>query len=184
LRRTDDEEVEVFGREGGGRSREQPAVDVWEGFRPRFQLGLGAVGGLGIHRPEQFLNHLMRVAGLVVCHLLDAGREQALADENAGIFREQAEDEPRHELVEVGAARGGRPVLVLLQELDVQFVQMPCRADVDRVVLDLRDGGDTGQRQEEAEVLGEVRIKAADGLARRKFLSFEVDANSSRRPNP
>ena len=41
---------------------------------------------------------------------------------------------------------------------------------------DLPDGRDAGERQEEAEVVGEVRVDARDRVARAKVLRLELDA--------
>lgn len=61
----------------------------------------------------------------------------------------------------------------LCAQFDVELVQAPGGAHVDRVVLDLLDGGDVGQRQEEAEVIGEVWIVAGDGFATGQFFGFK-----------
>ena len=65
----------------------------------------------------------------------------------------------------VVAPRLGRPVRVVLQQLDVELVEPPRRPDVDWVVLDLLDGGDARQRKEEAEVLRQIGIGAGERLA-------------------
>jgi hypothetical protein len=107
----------------------------------------------------------MGVAGVAVAHLLQGAREQGFAVEDVGVLGEEAEDQAGHEVVHVPAAFGRGPVRVLAQQLDVQLVQAAGGAHVDGVVLDLLDGGDTGQRQEEAKVIGKVRVLARDGFA-------------------
>ena len=43
---------------------------------------------------------------------------------------------------------------------------------VDRVDFDLPNGGDARQRQQQAEVLGQINVLAGDGVARRQFLDL------------
>ena len=69
---------------------------------------------------------------------------------------EEAEDQPRHEVVHVVAALGRAPFGVVLQKLDIEPVQAAGRPDVEGAFADLLDGGDAGQRQEEAEMVREV----------------------------
>ena len=77
-----------------------------------------------------------------------------VAVEDVGVLGEEAEDQPRHEVVHVVAARRPCPSRVVLQQLDVEPVQAAGGPDVEGVFADLLDGGDAGQRQEEAEVVG------------------------------
>ncbi|MNE48314.1 hypothetical protein D3C80_1427700 [compost metagenome] len=76
-------------------------------------------------------------------------------------------------MVHVGATFVLGPVRVLVQQLDVQLVQAAGGAHVDGVVLDLLDGGDAGQRQQEAEVVGKVRVVAGDGFTRDQFFGLQ-----------
>ena len=103
----------------------------------------------------------------------------AITTEDIGILGKEAEDQPGHEVVHVSAALGRRPTRVLAQQLDVQLVQAASGTHVDGVVLDLLDGGDAGQRQEEAEVVGELRVVASDGIARGQFLGLQCRAVGS-----
>ena len=107
----------------------------------------------------------MGVARLRIGHLADSFGEKVRL-ENPCALREEAEDEPRHELVEFGPTRIDSPILVVLQELDIEPVEPAGRLDVDRVVRDLADGGDARERQEEAEVFCKVGIGARDRVAR------------------
>ncbi|MNM48937.1 hypothetical protein D3C81_599340 [compost metagenome] len=70
------------------------------------------------------------------------------------------------------AAFGFGPVRVLVQQLDVQLVQAAGGTHVDGVVLDLLDSGDTGQRQQETEVVGKVRVVAGDCFTRDQFFGL------------
>jgi hypothetical protein len=115
----------------------------------------------------------MGVAGVAVAHLLQGAREQGFAVEDVGVLGEEAEDQAGHEVVHVPAAFGRGPVRVLAQQLDVQLVQAAGGAHVDGVVLDLLDGGDAGQREEEAEVIGEGGVVAGDGLAGGQVFGLE-----------
>ena len=70
------------------------------------------------------------------------------------------------------AAVGRTPVGVVFQQLDVKPIQAAGRPDVERTFTDLLDSGDASQRQEEAEVVGEIRESAGDRLAARQILGF------------
>ena len=91
-------------------------------------------------------------------HLRDGVGEQALADEDVGVLCKKAEDQPRHEVIHVVAARGRAPFGVVFQKFDVKPVEAAGRPDVERVFADLPDGGDAGERQEETEMVGKVLI--------------------------
>jgi hypothetical protein len=98
----------------------------------------------------------MGVGAVALAHLIDRVGEQAASVEDVGILGEKAEDEAGHEVIHVVPPRLGGPLRVFLQQFDVELVEPPGGPHVDGVVLDLLDGGDAGQGQEEAEVLGEV----------------------------
>ena len=118
----------------------------------------------------------MGVGRVPRAHLLDGVGEQARAVEDVGVLGEEAEDQPRHEVVHVVAALGRAPVGVVLQQLDIEPVQAAGGPDVEGVLADLLDGGDAGQRQEEAEMVGKVLVGAGDGLAARQVLGLEIHA--------
>jgi hypothetical protein len=100
----------------------------------------------------------------------------ALADEDVGVLGEEAEDEPRHEVIHVVAALGLAPFGVVLQQLDIEAVEAAGRPDVEGVFADLPDGADARQRQEEAEVVGKVLEGAGDGVAAGQVFGLEVRA--------
>ena len=106
-------------------------------------------------------------------HLLDGRGEQTGAVEDAGVLGEKAEDQPRHKMVHVVAARGGAPFGIVLQQLDIEPVQPACGPNVEGVFGDLRGGGDAGERQEKAEMVREVGIGAGDRPAARQVLGLE-----------
>ena len=136
---------------------EKAAVDVGKVIGPGADAGACAVRELRVHGAEQLGEHLVRVRGIPRAHLLDRGGEQAVAVEDAGVLGEEAEDQPGEEMVEVLPAGRRVPVRVLLEQLDVELVEAAGGPDVEGVFADLLDRGDAGQRQEEAEVIGESR---------------------------
>ena len=105
----------------------------------------------------------MRVRRIPLTHLVGRRSEQAGAVEDVGILREKAEDQPRHKMVHIRSALGGRPFGIVLQQLDIELVEPPRRSNVERAFSDLPDGGDARQRQEETEVIGKLCILAGDG---------------------
>ena len=116
----------------------------------------------------------MGVGRVPRAHLLDRVGEQAGAVEDVGVLGEEAEDQPRHEMVHVVAALGRAPFGVVLQKLDIEPVQAAGGPDVEGAFADLLDGRDAGKRQEEAEMVGEILIGAGDRLAARQVLGLEV----------
>ena len=93
--------------------------------------------------------------------------------EDVGILREEAEDQPRHEVVHVGPALGGVPVRVLLQQRSIEPVEAARGADVEAALAQLPDGGDPRQRQEEAEMVRKGGVVAGDRLAGLHVLGLE-----------
>ena len=65
----------------------------------------------------------MRVTAVRLAPLLDGAGEEAAAVEDVGVLREEAEDEPRHEVIHIVAAGFGPPFRVLAQQLDVDLVE-------------------------------------------------------------
>ena len=116
----------------------------------------------------------MGVGRVAFAHLRDGVREQPLAYEDVGVFGEETEDEPRHEVVHVVATFRRAPLGIVLQEFEIKPVQTAGRLNVERVLRNLPDGRDTGQRQKKAEVIGKVRISAGDGLAARQLLGIKI----------
>ena len=70
---------------------------------------------------------------------------------------------------------GMAPVGVVLDQLHVKPVETAGRADVEGAFADLLDRGDTGERQEEAEVIGEIGVTAGDGFTCGDILGLEID---------
>ena len=155
---------------------EQAAVHVGEAVGPAGNLGGCPVLFLRVHGAEQRADDLMGVGRVPRAHLRDGFGELALADEDVGVLGEEAEDQPRHEVVHVVAALGLAPIGVVLQEFDVEPVKAAGRPDIEGVLGDLPDGADARQRQEEAEVVGEVLEGAGDRLAAGQVFGLEVRA--------
>jgi hypothetical protein len=149
----------------------QRAVHIGELAREGLDAGCLAISGLGVHRAEDFRDHKVRVGGVAGAHLLDRLAEQSFAQENVGVFGEEAEDQPGHEVVHVLPAV--LPLGVLAQQLDIEAVQAAGRLDIERAFADLLDGGDAGERQEEAEVIGKLGVGAGDRAAAREILGLE-----------
>ncbi len=118
----------------------------------------------------------MGVGRVLRAHLCDSVCEQALADEDVRIFREKAENEPRHEVIHVVAARGRAPFGIVFQKFDIKPVQAAGGADVERVFGDLPNGGDARKRQEESEMVRKILVSAGDGFAASQILGFKVCA--------
>jgi hypothetical protein len=90
-------------------------------------------------------------------------------------------------MVHVVATLGRAPLRIGLQKLDIEPIETAGRADVERAFADLLDGRDTGQRQEEAEVIGKLGVSAGDCLAARQILGLErlaIGCESKFRPGP
>ena len=81
-------------------------------------------------------------------------------------------------MVHVGATRNGAPIEVVFQKLDIVAVHPACGADVERTFPNLLDGRDARQRQEEAEVVGEVGVGAGADFASGKVFGLEVRPTS------
>ena len=76
----------------------------------------------------------MGVGRVLGAHLRDSIGEQAGSVEDAGVLGEEAEDQPRHEVIHVVAALGRAPCGVVLQKLDIEPVQAAGRPDVEGVL--------------------------------------------------
>lgn len=129
-----------------------------------------------VHRPEDIRDDFVGVGAFAVAETLDGGGEQALAVEDVSILGEEAEDQPRHEVVHVGPAFRRGPVGVLFQKLDIELVELAGGADVKAVLADLLDGCDPCERQERAEVVREIAVGTRDGFAVDQILRLQVGA--------
>ncbi|MNL25611.1 hypothetical protein D3C87_1470970 [compost metagenome] len=149
-------------------AREQTAIYIGEAIGPARQAGLSSdtLGPLDVHGTENFRQHLMGVGAVAFAEPLNRLGKQAIAIEDVGVFRKKTEHQSRHKMVHVGAAFVRGPLWILVQQFDVQLVQAAGGTHVDGVVLDLLNGGDPSQGQQEAEVVGEVRVIAGDGFPR------------------
>jgi hypothetical protein len=154
-------------------ARKQPAIHIREPVGPGPESRGGAVLDLRVHGPENRADHLVGVGRVPRAHLLDRGGEQAGAVEDAGVLGEEAEDEPRHEVLHVVAALDRAPFGIVLQQPDIEPVQPAGCPDIEGAFADLLDGRDAGERQEETEMVREVGIDAGDGVAARQVLGLE-----------
>ena len=68
-------------------------------------------------------------------------------------------------MVQVFAPRRRSPLRVFPQQFNVEFIESAGGLDVEGILTDLLNGGDAGERKEEAEVIGEIRVGAGDGFA-------------------
>ncbi len=153
-------------------SRKQAAVHIGKDDGVAGRIVRIALRSLSIHRAEESLQHQVRVAAIAFAELLYGVGEQGAAQENVCVFREEAEDEPRHEVVHVMPAGIGAPLGVLLQQLDIELVQATGRPHINGVVLDLADSRDAGQRQEEADMFGKAWVVGRNGLAGGEVFGF------------
>src|SRR6185295_6455048 len=99
-------------------------------------------------------------------HLFNGAGEETGSVENIRIFRKEAEDQPRHEMVHVGAAISRAPVGIVFQQLDVESVQSAGGPDVECAFAHLLHGADSSQRKEKSEMVWKIRIGAGNRLAR------------------
>src|SRR5579863_4008195 len=100
----------------------------------------------------------MSVGRAILAHASDSRCEQTLAIENASFLGKKAEDQPCHEVVHVMAPVSAAPFRIVPQQLDVQLVKPARGPHVDRIVLDLLDGGNTCEWQEDAKVLRKISV--------------------------
>ena len=111
---------------------------------------------------------LYRARDLVRCRSV-ADRDAMIAagrvTRSRSVFGEEAEHQPRHEMVHVMAAVCGSPIGVIFQKLDIEPVESARCANVECVLADLLDRRDTGKRQEETEVVGKVLVGTRDCCA-------------------
>src|SRR3546814_1302256 len=63
-----------------------------------------------VHRAENVGDDLVRVGAVTVAEPLDGGGEHALSVEDVGVLGKEAEDQPGHEVVNVGPALCRSPV--------------------------------------------------------------------------
>jgi hypothetical protein len=78
-------------------------------------------------------------------------------EENIGALSEEAEDQPRREMVYVMAALWLVQVGIVFTQLQVKPVEPACGPDVAGVFPELLDGRDAGWREEKAEMVRKIR---------------------------
>ena len=70
------------------------------------------MGGRNVHGPKYLADDFMRDGPVRRAHLLQSCREQPFG-EDACIFREEAEDQPSHEMIHVRATISGSPIRII-----------------------------------------------------------------------
>ena len=116
----------------------------------------------------------MGVGRVLGAHLRDGIGEKTSSFEDVGVLGEEAEDQPRHEVIHVVAALGRAPRGVVLQKLDIEPVQAAGCPDIEGVFSDLPDDRDAGKRQEEAEMVGKILVGAGNGFTTRQVLGLKI----------
>jgi hypothetical protein len=104
----------------------------------------------------------------------DGVGEQSLSKKDVGILGEEAKDDPRHKVIHIVATRGRTPFGIVLEQLDIQTVEAAGGSNVKSVFSDLLDCRNTGKRQENTKMVGEVLVGAGDSFAAAEVLSLEV----------
>src|SRR3546814_12918229 len=95
----------------------------------------------------------MGVGGSPGAHPFNRAGKTIVRMKDIRVLGEEAEDQPRHEMVHFRAAFGRAPFGIILRQLDIKPVEPAGRPDVKRAFADLLDGGDTRKRQEETEMI-------------------------------
>src|SRR3546814_10658507 len=84
----------------------------------------------------------------------DVCSSDLLAVEDVGILDEGIENQPVHEMIHLGPAFGGSPIMIVFQQFDIEPIEPGRGADVKGAIAHLLDGADARQGQEEAEKIG------------------------------
>lgn len=93
--------------------------------------------------------------------------------EDAGVFGKEAENQPRHEVIEIMSAIRRVPVRVFPEQLDIELVQASGGLDVESVFANLFDRGDSCQRQKKTEVIGKIGVVADERFAISEVFRFQ-----------
>ena len=97
----------------------------------------------------------------LICAIMSVNRPAS--HEDVGVFSEEAKDQSGHEVVHVRLPRIRVPVgIFLAQERQVEAIQASRRPNVESAFADLPNCRDTGKRQEETEMIGELGIGTGD----------------------
>jgi hypothetical protein len=106
-----------------GAAREQLAVHIRENIRPTWQLDRCTILDRRVHATEEFADDLVGVGPVGVGHLFDGRGEQVLSVQDVGVFGEEQKDQPRHEVVHVGASLWRSPFGIVGPQRRVELVQ-------------------------------------------------------------
>ena len=130
----------------------------------------------GVHGAEDFADNEIGVAAVACADLGDGVGKQALLVEDAGVFCEKAEYQPRHKVVHAVAFFGCAPLGVGVEQLYIQAVEPRGGADIEGAVADLFDGGNARQREKKAEMVGKIGIGAGNVFACGEVFGFDLAA--------
>jgi hypothetical protein len=108
-----------------------------------------------------------------VGHLLNRGSEQILTVQDVSIFGKEQEDQPRHEVVHVGAAFRRSPFGIVGPQRRVELVQTQGSPHIELGLGQLFGLAQPCQRPEEHEVVGEVLVGGRNGIARHKVFGLK-----------
>src|ERR1700733_4694083 len=104
---------------------EESTIHIGKRIRPVGNAGSPAMSLLGVHSEEKRLDDLVRIGSVPFAHPLNGQGEKwasRIPWEDTCVLREEAEDEPRHEVIHVGPALLLVPVWIVLAQLDVKFI--------------------------------------------------------------
>src|SRR5690606_27022386 len=113
---------------------------------PTFDTSNRSLFYRGIHGTEHFANNFMSIGRDLRTHLTYRGGKEVIPHKDVSILCKEAENQAGHKMVHVMAAFRRCPIWVVFQKLHIELVQPACRADIERVFLDLLNRGDTSQR--------------------------------------
>ena len=147
------------------RPGKQAAIHVCELVRPARQVHSLVCGP--VHRLEGVGDGDMGLCALVA-RMIDDQPGELVLRENPDILGKQAEDQPRHELVELVAPFRSAPVRIKLEEGVIEPGQLAGGADIDFVLIRCLETRHARRRQEEAEMPVQLVEGAAQGLACRR----------------
>ncbi|MBO6729582.1 MAG: hypothetical protein JJ910_07625 [Maricaulis sp.] len=102
--------------------------------------------------------------------MIDGEARELVLGEDADILGKQAEDQPRHELVELVAPFRSAPIRIKLEEGVIEPGQLAGSADIDLVFIGCLEAGHARRGQEEAEMPVQLVEGAAQGLAGGRIL--------------
>jgi len=92
---------------------------------------------------------------------------------DVGVFREEAEYKPGHEMIHVRPPLDRAPLRVVLEQFQVELVEAVSSVNIKAIFTHLPNGADARQRQKEAKFIVKVGIFASNGFARFEIFCLE-----------